>query len=94
MGQPCSPIVAKAYAILWAMQLANHEQWSHVQIEGDAKRCFDPLSVEDVPPDWSITHAAAKHSVASKMSLCCNKDNLPCAVYSACMDDCLHVPLF
>ncbi|XP_030969607.1 uncharacterized protein LOC115989868 [Quercus lobata] len=123
LHQPCSPIVAEAYAILWAMQLANHEQWSHVQIEGDAKQCFDPLSVEDVPPDWSIsniissilslkicfvsvcfrwvnrvcnaaTHATAKHSVASKMSLCCNKDNLPCAVYSACMDDCLHVPLF
>ena len=92
------PIVAEAYAILWAMHLANHEQWSHVHFEGDAKSCFDSFSAEDVPPDWSISniissilsfkiffmsvcfccvnrecnvaaHAAAKHSLASKMSL-------------------------
>ena len=56
LHQPCSPIVAKAYAILWAMHHANHEQWSHVHIEGDAERCFDSLSAEDVPLDWSISN--------------------------------------
>lgn len=114
LHQPCSPIVPEAYAILWAMHLANHEQWSHVHFEGDAKNCFDSLSAEDVPPDWSISntinsissfkiffvsvcfcyvnmecivavHAAAKHSLASKMSLSCNKDNLPTVVYSTCI---------
>ena len=56
LHQPCSPIVANAYAILWAMHHANHEQWSHVHIEGDAERCFDSLSAEDVPLDWSISN--------------------------------------
>ena len=48
------PIVAEANAILWAAQLAIQERWSHIIIEGDAKRCFNPLSSEDVIPDWSI----------------------------------------
>lgn len=53
---PCPPIVAEANAILWAAQLAIQEGWSHIIIEGDAKRCFDPLSIEDVIPDWSIAN--------------------------------------
>nr|POF20206.1 hypothetical protein CFP56_35992 [Quercus suber] len=48
---PCPPIVAEVNAILWAAQLAIQERWSHIIIEGDAKRCFDSLSVEDVIPD-------------------------------------------
>ena len=40
----CSPIQAKASAILWAVDLAIEEQWNLVCFEGDAKACFDPLS--------------------------------------------------
>ncbi|XP_023889916.2 uncharacterized protein LOC112001969 [Quercus suber] len=46
-----SPIVAEASAILWAAQLAHEEDWNHIIIEGDAKNCFDPLSLENVIPD-------------------------------------------
>ena len=53
---PCPPIVAEANAILWAAQLAIQEQWLHIIIEGDAKRCIDSLFVEDVLPDWSIAN--------------------------------------
>ena len=35
-------------------QLCNDH--SHIIIERDAKRCFDPLSVEDVIPNWSIAN--------------------------------------
>ena len=53
---PCPLIVVEANAILWAAQLTIQEGWSHIIIEGDAKRCFDPLSVEDVIPEWSIAN--------------------------------------
>ena len=53
---PCPPIVAEANAILWVAQLAIQERWSHIIIEGDAKRCFDPLSFEDVILDQSIAN--------------------------------------
>lgn len=42
------------------LQIAIHEWWSHVQIERDAKRCFDALSANDVPPDWSICNIISR----------------------------------
>ena len=59
------------------------------------KICFVSVCFRWVNRECNVAaHAAAKHSMASKMSLCCNKDNLPRVVYSACMDDCLHIPLY
>ena len=36
-----SPLQAETEALLWAIQLAKVEKWSHVTFEGDAKICFD-----------------------------------------------------
>ncbi|KAL0003162.1 hypothetical protein SO802_016943, partial [Lithocarpus litseifolius] len=50
----CSPLLAEASAILWAVQLARTENWNYIIFEGDAKACFDPLSSAESAPDWSI----------------------------------------
>ena len=41
----CSSLQVEANDILWVVQLAMIEGWNQVIIEGDAKACFNPLSV-------------------------------------------------
>ena len=50
-----SPLQAEAAALLWAVEIANREKWTHVIFKGDAKACFDCLSTEDIIPDWLIS---------------------------------------
>ena len=40
----CSPMIAEASALLWAVQLASQQRWRSVIFEGDAKICFDALN--------------------------------------------------
>ena len=42
--QLCSPAQAEADALLWAVKLAIHGQWSSVIFEGDVKNCFNVVS--------------------------------------------------
>lgn len=66
-----SPISAEASAILWAVQLALQERWNHIIVEGDAKNCIDPLSSEDVSPNWSIANIVSNVlSFKSSFSAC------------------------
>ena len=37
-------------SILWAVQFAKSENWDHVIFEGDAKVCFNPLSLLHLAP--------------------------------------------
>ena len=46
---------AEAAALLWAVEIANREKWTHVIFKGDAKACFDCLSTEDTIPYWLIS---------------------------------------
>ena len=50
-----SPLQAEAAALLWAVEIANREKWTHVIFKGDAKACFDCLSTEDTIPVWLIS---------------------------------------
>ncbi|XP_075675255.1 uncharacterized protein LOC142644554 [Castanea sativa] len=50
----CSPLLAEAAAVYWVIQLAQKENWQHIIIEGDAKSCFDPLTIPNLQPHWSI----------------------------------------
>ena len=54
MHESCSPLQAEVAAVLWAIQLALSENWQHIIIEGDAKSCFNPLTISELQPDWSI----------------------------------------
>ena len=51
-----SPILAKAHAILWGVQLAREEGWNRIILEGDAKSCFDPLTTENISPARTISN--------------------------------------
>ena len=50
----CSPLQAEVAAMLWTIQLALSENRQHNIIEGDAKSCFDSLTISDLQPNWSI----------------------------------------
>lgn len=54
MHKLCSPLRAEAAAVLCAIQLALTENWGQIIIEGDAKSCFDPLTIAEIQSDWSI----------------------------------------
>ena len=54
MHEWCSPLQAEAVAGLWAIQLALSENQQHIIIEGDAKSCFNTLTISELQPDWSI----------------------------------------
>ena len=48
------PLLAKAYAIHWAIILAKNENWSNIVIESDSKACVDALVLEQVGCEWRI----------------------------------------
>ena len=48
MHEWCSPLQAEAAAVLWAIQVALSENWQHIIIEGDAKSCFNPLTISEL----------------------------------------------
>jgi len=50
------PLQAKALALLWAVQLAKRERWSHVFIEADSKICIDAILSGDKDQAGSIPH--------------------------------------
>ena len=50
----CSPLQAEVAAVLWTIQLALSENQQYIIIEGDAKSCFDFLTISDLQPNWSI----------------------------------------
>lgn len=54
MHKLCSPLRAEAAAVLCSIQLALTENWEQIIIEGDAKSCFDPLTIAEIQSDWSI----------------------------------------
>ena len=49
-----SPIQAETDALLWALQLAKVEKWSHVVLEGDAKICNDAINKPSNPCPWML----------------------------------------
>ncbi|XP_023912636.1 uncharacterized protein LOC112024225 [Quercus suber] len=49
-----TPLQAETKALLWAIQLARIEKWSHVLFEGDAKQCFDAINAPDSQVPWAI----------------------------------------
>ena len=49
-----SPLQAETDALLWAMQLAKIERWSHVIFEGDAKICIDAINNPDNSCPWTL----------------------------------------
>ena len=49
-----TPLQAETKALLWAVQLAKIEKWSHIIFEGDAKQCFDAINSPDSPVPWAI----------------------------------------
>ncbi|KAK9989936.1 hypothetical protein SO802_030175 [Lithocarpus litseifolius] len=51
-----SPLQAEAEAMLWAVQLATREKWSHVIFEGDSKVCIDAILDCTGNSIWSISH--------------------------------------
>ena len=48
------PLLAKAYAIHWAIILAKNENWSNIVIKSDSKVCVDALVLEQVSCEWRI----------------------------------------
>lgn len=58
--------------MLWAIQLALSENWQYIIIEGDAKSCFDPPSIFDLQPDWSIATIISNILDLHKLFLNCN----------------------
>ena len=51
----CTPTLAEAAAILWALSQATAENWCNIIVEGDSKICLDVLSKAKEPSDWSIS---------------------------------------
>ena len=49
-----SLLQAETDALLWAMQLAKIERWSHVIFEGDAKICIDAINNPDNSCPWTL----------------------------------------
>lgn len=54
-----TPLQAEGMALLWAVQLASCEKWTHVQFEGDSKVCFDAFIAKEPCSAWSIFHVVA-----------------------------------
>ena len=60
------PLQVKALALLWAVQLAKRERWSHVFIEADSKICIDAILSGDKDQAGSISHIVSDiHDLAS-----------------------------
>ena len=106
MHEWCLPLQAKATVVLWAIQLALSENWQHIIIEGDAKSCFDPLSIFDLQPDWSIATIISNILDLHKLFLncnfswvrrCCNTTTCEAAKYAIrfcrafCFNKCSHL---
>ena len=49
-----SPLQVETDALLWAMQLAKIERWSHVIFEGDAKICIDAINNPNNSFPWTL----------------------------------------
>ena len=50
-----SPLQAKVEALLWAVHIANEENWSYIILESDLKICIDSLSSFILDLDWSTS---------------------------------------
>lgn len=70
MHKLCSPLRAEAAAVLCSIQLALTENWEQIIIEGDAKSCFDPLTIAEIQSDWSI--ATTVNNILRNFYLNCN----------------------
>ncbi|KAK9998433.1 hypothetical protein SO802_018036 [Lithocarpus litseifolius] len=51
----CNPSQAEASALLWVVQLAIQKHWNAVIFEGDAKICFDALTLSNQTPSWQLS---------------------------------------
>ena len=71
MHEWCSPLQVEAITMLWAIQLALSENWQHIIIKGDAKSCFDPLTIFKLQPDWSIATTISNILDLRKLFLNC-----------------------
>jgi ribonuclease HI len=64
-------LVAKASAILWAMELAIVEGFGKVTIESDAKVCIDELSSSEASSNWKISTLIGQSlALVSRFSFC------------------------
>lgn len=54
-----TPLQVEAMALLWAVQLASFENWTHIQFEGDSKVFFNAVIAKDPCSTWSIPHVVA-----------------------------------
>jgi ribonuclease HI len=48
------PCIAEATAILWALEIAQTEEFLHIIVEGDAKICLDAITEELSSCHWRI----------------------------------------
>jgi ribonuclease HI len=48
------PCIAEATAILWALEIAQTEEFLHIIVEGDAKICLDAIMEELSSCPWRI----------------------------------------
>lgn len=49
-----SPLLAETEALLWAVQLAKAENWTHVIFKGDSKIYFDAINSPNLPCQWTL----------------------------------------
>jgi hypothetical protein len=48
------PLIAETAALLWALEIARDNRFSHILIEGDAKICIEALAAEPEKVPWRI----------------------------------------
>ncbi len=64
-------LVAKASAILWAMELAIVEGFGKVTIKSDAKVCIDELSSSEASSNWKISTLIGQSlALVNRFSFC------------------------
>jgi ribonuclease HI len=66
------PLVAKASAILWAMEIAKSEGYRSIAVEGDAKICFDALNGDMNSQLWKINSLCWNAKLFSSSFIACS----------------------
>ena len=63
----CSPMVAEAAALLWAIQIAKEKNYHSIIVEGDALACVNAINGGEENQDWSITSICSDIDDAGNM---------------------------
>ena len=65
------PVIAEAFAIKWALELAKEESFTNIIVESDSKICIDSLEVNSTAC-WKIDPLVSDvNSLATCFLLCC-----------------------